>query len=185
MCYNTFHSHCQVWVKCGVIYICLMPLGVREFVKIYPDWAAVFLLNFSYTSAVKRFEVNIRNGLVQRVCHVTVCHCNIVVEPKHLLLLFSQSGVWFYPEPFGLIPYPPTICLISILVLSCYTVMPAFRFCVCMLMYLIISDVSVLYPASVGLDLVRFVESCGISALCSMYFPLAPAWIEWRILKAF
>jgi hypothetical protein len=45
--------------------------------------------------------------------------------------------------------------------------------------------VSVLYPASVGLDLVRFVESCGISALCSMYFPLAPAWIEWRILKAF
>jgi hypothetical protein len=58
--------------------------------------------------------------------------------------------------------------LVSILVLSSYTLMPAFRFYVCMLMCLIISEMSVLCPASVvGLNLVRFVESCGISALCS------------------
>ena len=144
MCYYAFLSLCQICVKYGVVYLCMMPLGVCEFVKIDPEWAC---WTCSYASAVKRFDINIRNALVQRVCQDTVqrvcqdtvqrvcqdtvqrvcrdivqrlCqdtvrHCNLVVEPKNLLLLFWQSGVWFYPEPFGLIPHPPTICLIPIL----------------------------------------------------------------------
>jgi hypothetical protein len=56
MCYCTFHSHCQIWVKCGVIYLYMMPLGVCEFVKIDPEWAVIFLRNFQLRVSRKTFR---------------------------------------------------------------------------------------------------------------------------------
>jgi hypothetical protein len=65
-----------------------------------------------------------------------------------------KSGNHNFLEPSG----PLQACNGTALPFFTYTLMPAFRFCVCILMCLIISDVCVLCPASVdGLDLVRFV----------------------------